>query len=45
VGRRRFLVVGGDAAGMKAASVAKRRAGDDLDVVVFERGGHTSYAQ
>ena len=43
--RLRIVVVGGDAAGMKAASVAKRRGGDDVDVVVFERGGYTSYAQ
>jgi NADPH-dependent 2,4-dienoyl-CoA reductase/sulfur reductase-like enzyme len=41
----RIVVVGGDAAGMKAASVAKRRGGDAIDVVVFERGGYTSYAQ
>jgi NADPH-dependent 2,4-dienoyl-CoA reductase/sulfur reductase-like enzyme len=43
--RLRIVVVGGDAAGMKAASVAKRRGGDDVDIVVFERGGYTSYAQ
>ncbi len=38
----RFLVIGGDAAGMSAASKAKR---DDpeLDVVVFERGDWVSY--
>ena len=42
--QRRIVVVGGDAAGMRAASVAKRRGGDDVDVVVFERGAHTSYA-
>src|SRR5699024_370934 len=40
---RRLIVVGGDAAGMSAASVAKRRAGDDLEIVVFERGRWTSY--
>ena len=40
----RVVVVGGDAAGMSAASVAKRRAGDAVDVVVFERGHLTSYA-
>jgi NADPH-dependent 2,4-dienoyl-CoA reductase/sulfur reductase-like enzyme len=44
MGRRRFVVVGGDAAGMKAASAAKRRAGDDLEVIAFERGPFTSYA-
>lgn len=38
----RFLVIGGDAAGMSAASKAKR---DDpeLEVVVFERGDWVSY--
>ena len=40
----RVVVIGGDAAGMSAASVAKRRAGDAVDVVVFERGELTSYA-
>jgi NADPH-dependent 2,4-dienoyl-CoA reductase/sulfur reductase-like enzyme len=43
--RRRVVVVGGDAAGMGAASRALRRAGRDaLEVVVFERTGHTSYS-
>jgi NADPH-dependent 2,4-dienoyl-CoA reductase/sulfur reductase-like enzyme len=37
-----FVVVGGDAAGMSAASKAKR-ADPDLDVVVFERGEWVSY--
>jgi NADPH-dependent 2,4-dienoyl-CoA reductase/sulfur reductase-like enzyme len=37
-----FVVVGGDAAGMSAASKAKRDA-PDLDVVVFERGEWVSY--
>ncbi|MFB6117513.1 FAD-dependent oxidoreductase [Halosegnis sp.] len=37
-----FVVVGGDAAGMSAASKAKREA-PDLDVVVFERGEWVSY--
>ncbi len=38
----RFLIVGGDAAGMSAAGKAKR---DDpeMDVVVFERGSWVSY--
>jgi NADPH-dependent 2,4-dienoyl-CoA reductase/sulfur reductase-like enzyme len=39
----RLVVVGGDAAGMTAASVA-RRARPDLEIVVLERGVHTSYA-
>ncbi len=41
----RLVVIGGDAAGMSAASQARRRRGpDDLDIVVFERGHHTSYS-
>jgi NADPH-dependent 2,4-dienoyl-CoA reductase/sulfur reductase-like enzyme len=39
----RLVVVGGDAAGMTAASLV-RRAAPDVDVVVFERGPHTSYS-
>jgi len=39
---RRILVVGGVAAGMSAASQARRRQGD-AEVVVFERGHHISY--
>ena len=34
----RLVVVGGDAAGMSAASQAKRLAGDKLEVIAFERG-------
>jgi NADPH-dependent 2,4-dienoyl-CoA reductase/sulfur reductase-like enzyme len=41
---RRLVVVGGDAAGMTAASRAKRVAGDDLEVVALERGHHVSYS-
>ena len=40
----RVVVVGADAAGMSAASQAKRMRGDDLDVVALERGSHTSYS-
>ena len=40
----RVVVVGGDAAGMSAASQAKRLRGDDLDVVALERGRHASYS-
>jgi NADPH-dependent 2,4-dienoyl-CoA reductase/sulfur reductase-like enzyme len=39
----RFVIVGGDAAGMSAASKAKRD-DPDLDVVVFEKGQWVSYA-
>mgnify|MGYP000403936722 CR=1 FL=1 len=38
-----FVVVGGDAAGMSAASKAKR-VNPELDVIVFERGSWVSYA-
>ncbi|WP_159904391.1 FAD-dependent oxidoreductase [Salinirussus salinus] len=38
-----FVVVGGDAAGMSAASKAKRE-NPELDVVVFEKGEWVSYA-
>ncbi|MCB0996073.1 MAG: FAD-dependent oxidoreductase, partial [Acidimicrobiales bacterium] len=40
----RMVVIGGDAAGMSAASQALRARPDDLDVVVFEKGEYTSYA-
>jgi NADPH-dependent 2,4-dienoyl-CoA reductase/sulfur reductase-like enzyme len=41
----RLLVVGGDAAGMSAASAARRRTDpDDVEIVAFERGVHTSYS-
>ncbi|MGC9667076.1 FAD-dependent oxidoreductase [Planosporangium sp. 12N6] len=42
---RRLVVIGGNAAGMSAASQARRRRGrDDLEIVVFERGHFTSYS-
>src|SRR4051794_11819769 len=40
---RRLAIVGGDAAGMSAASTAKRR-DPELEVVAFERGPYTSYS-
>ncbi|WUH94979.1 FAD-dependent oxidoreductase [Streptomyces sp. NBC_00433] len=41
----RLVVIGGDAAGMSAASQARRRrAADDLEIVAFERGPHASYS-
>ena len=40
----RMVVVGGDAAGMSAASQAKRLRGDRLEVLAFERGAHSSYS-
>ena len=43
--RERLVVVGGDAAGMSAASQARKRRGvDDLEVIAFERGRATSYS-
>jgi NADPH-dependent 2,4-dienoyl-CoA reductase/sulfur reductase-like enzyme len=41
----RLVVVGGDAAGMSAASHARRlRGAGDLEILAFERGRFTSYA-
>ena len=41
----RMVVVGGDAAGMSAATQArKRRKPAELEIVAFERGRHTSYS-
>jgi len=40
----RIVVVGADAAGMSAASQAKRIAGDAVQIVAFERGTHSSYS-
>ena len=40
----RLVVVGGDAAGMTAASRVKRLRGDDVEVVVLEQGSYTSYS-
>ncbi|WP_411081163.1 FAD-dependent oxidoreductase [Streptomyces sp. cmx-18-6] len=41
----RLVVIGGDAAGMSAASQARRLKGpDELEIVAFERGRFTSYS-
>ena len=41
----RLVIVGGDAAGMTAATQARRRRdADDLEIVAFERGHYTSYS-
>ena len=40
---QRVVVIGGDAAGMSAASLAKRLR-PELEVIAFERGEHTSYS-
>ncbi|MFF2025195.1 FAD-dependent oxidoreductase [Streptomyces sp. NPDC058171] len=43
--RERLVIIGGDAAGMSAASQARRLRGPaELDVVAFERGHFTSYS-
>lgn len=40
-----MVIIGGDAAGMSAASQARRlRSPDELEVVAFERGAFTSYS-
>ncbi|MGP4004774.1 FAD-dependent oxidoreductase [Streptomyces sp. 8N706] len=42
---QRLVVIGGDAAGMSAASGARRLKGpDELEIVAFERGTFTSYS-
>lgn len=42
---QRLVVVGGDAAGMSAASVARRRRDPaELEIVAYERGPYTSYS-
>ncbi|MFC4372854.1 FAD-dependent oxidoreductase [Nocardia halotolerans] len=41
----RMVVIGADATGMSAASQARRlRDGDDLEIVVFDKGNYTSYS-
>jgi NADPH-dependent 2,4-dienoyl-CoA reductase/sulfur reductase-like enzyme len=41
----RLIIIGGDAAGMSAASQARRRRGaDDLAIIVFERSTFVSYS-
>ncbi|MEU6391032.1 FAD-dependent oxidoreductase [Streptomyces sp. NPDC046939] len=43
--RERLVVIGGDAAGMSAASQARRLRGpDELEIVAFERGDFTSFS-
>lgn len=42
---RRLVVIGGDAAGMSAASRARRMVGEEeLEIVAFERGAFSSYS-
>ncbi len=43
--RERLVVIGGDAAGMSAASQARKRRGlDELEIITYERGRATSYS-
>ncbi|MEU5347010.1 MULTISPECIES: FAD-dependent oxidoreductase [unclassified Streptomyces] len=43
--QERLVIVGGDAAGMSAASQARRMRGpDELEIVAFERGHFSSYS-
>lgn len=39
----RLVIIGGDAAGMSAASQARRHR-PEMEIVVFERGPHTSFS-
>jgi NADPH-dependent 2,4-dienoyl-CoA reductase/sulfur reductase-like enzyme len=41
--QERLIVVGADAAGMSAASQARRHR-PDLEILAFEQGGYTSYS-
>jgi NADPH-dependent 2,4-dienoyl-CoA reductase/sulfur reductase-like enzyme len=41
--KQRLIVIGGDAAGMSAASQARRR-NLKLEIIAFERGSYTSYS-
>ena len=41
--RERLIVIGGDAAGMSAATQARRR-NPELEVVVFEKSSYVSYS-
>ena len=43
MGKERLVIIGGDAAGMSAAAQA-RRLRPNLEIIVFERSPHTSYA-
>lgn len=41
--KERLIVIGGNAAGMSAASQAQRQR-PDLDIIAFEQSPHTSYS-
>lgn len=42
--KKRLIIIGGDAAGMSAASKAKK-VDNDLEIVVYEKGEYISYSQ
>ncbi len=41
--KERLVVIGGDAAGMSAASQARRRK-PEMEIIAFEKSPHTSYS-
>jgi NADPH-dependent 2,4-dienoyl-CoA reductase/sulfur reductase-like enzyme len=41
--QERLIVIGGNAAGMSAASQARRQK-PELEILAFEKGPHTSYS-
>jgi NADPH-dependent 2,4-dienoyl-CoA reductase/sulfur reductase-like enzyme len=41
--KERLIVIGGNAAGMSAASQARRQK-PELEILAFEKGPHTSYS-
>lgn len=41
---KRLIIIGGDAAGMSAATKAKR-VDKDLEIIIYEKGEYISYAQ
>ncbi len=41
--KERLLVVGGNAAGMSAASQVRRQR-PEMEIIAFEQGPHTSYS-
>ena len=41
--KERLIVIGGDAAGMSAASQSRRQ-NPELEITAFERGAYTSYS-
>lgn len=42
--KKKLIIIGGDAAGMSAASKAKR-VNEDLEIIIYEKGEYISYSQ